>query len=82
MNPSRETKFYSANGDDRGTFIFPVQLTTDHSQQSFEEELVKKFRVTSVQRVPLRVEVKLEEFDEDEETESNRPFRELDGDLM
>ena len=45
------------------------------SQQIFAEELVKKFRVTSVQSVPLRVRVKLEEFDEDEETES-RPFRE------
>ena len=46
------------------------------SQQSFAEELVKKFRVTSVQSVPLRVGVKLDEFDEDEETES-WPFREL-----
>ena len=26
-NPSRETKFSGANGD-KGTFIFPVQLTT------------------------------------------------------
>ena len=34
------------------------------SQQSFAEELVKKFRVTSVQSVPLKVGVKLEEFDE------------------
>ena len=47
------------------------------SQQSFAEELVKKFLVTSVQSVPLRVGVKLEEFD-DEETES-LPFRELVG---
>ena len=51
------------------------------SQQSFAEELVKKFRVTSVQSVPLRVGVKLEEFDEDEETQS-WPFRELVGGLM
>ena len=51
------------------------------SQQSFAEELVKKFRVTSVQSVPLKVGVKLGEFDEDEETES-WPFRELDGGLM
>ena len=29
------------------------------SQQSFAEELVKKFRVTSVQSVPLKVGVKL-----------------------
>ena len=40
------------------------------SQQGFAEELVKKFRVNSVQGVPLRVEVKLEEFIEDEETDS------------
>ena len=40
------------------------------SQQSFAEKLVKKFRVTSVQSVPLKVGVKLEEFDEDEKTES------------
>ena len=39
---------------------------------------MKKFRVTSVQSVPLRVGVKLEEFDEDEETESWL-FRELAG---
>ena len=50
------------------------------SQQSFAEELVKKFRVTSVQSVPLKVGVKLEEFDEDEETDS-WPFRELIGGL-
>ena len=51
------------------------------SQQSFAEELVKKFRVTSVQSVPLKVGVKLEGFDEDEETES-WSFRELVGGLM
>ena len=51
------------------------------SQQSFAQELVKKFRVTSVQSVPLKVGVKLEEFDENEETES-WPFRELVGGLM
>ena len=50
-------------------------------QQSFAEELVKKFRVTSVQSVPLKVGVKLEDFHEDEETES-WPFRELVGGLM
>ena len=37
--------------------------------------------MTSVQSVPLRVGVKLEDFDEDEETES-WPFRELVGGLM
>ena len=42
---------------------------------------MKKFRVTSAQSVPLRVGVKLEEFDEDEEAES-WPFRELVGGLM
>ena len=51
------------------------------SQQSFVEELTKKFRVTSVQNVPLRVGLTLEEFDEDERTESC-PFRELVGGLM
>ena len=40
------------------------------SQQSFAEELVKKFRVTSVQSVLLKVGLKLEEFDKDEETKS------------
>ena len=48
------------------------------SQQSFAEELMKKLRVTSVQSALLRVRVKLEEFDENEETES-WPFRELVG---
>ena len=37
--------------------------------------------MASVQNVPLRVELKLEEFDEDEEPES-WPFRELVGGLM
>ena len=50
-------------------------------QQSFSEELVNKFRVTSVQSVPLKAGVKLEDFGEDEETES-WPFRELVGGLM
>ena len=47
------------------------------SQKSFAE----KFRVTSIQSVPLRVEVKLEEFDEDEETDS-WSFCELVGGLI
>ena len=51
------------------------------SQEGFGEELVKKFGVTSVQSVPLKVGVKLEEFDEDEETESWL-FRELVTGLM
>ena len=51
------------------------------SRQSLAEELVKKFRVTSVQSVPLQVGVKLEEFDENEETES-WPFREFVGGLI
>ena len=51
------------------------------SQQSFEEELVNKFNVTSVQNIPLKVELKLDEFDVDEKTD-NRPFRELVGGLM
>ena len=51
------------------------------SQQSFAEELVNEFRVTSVQSVPLKVGVKMEDFDENEETE-NWPFRELVGSLM
>ena len=51
------------------------------SQQRFAEELVKKFRVISVQSVALRVGVKSEELDKDEKTES-WPFRELVGGLM
>ena len=51
------------------------------SQKTFADELVKKFCVTSTQSVPLRVGVKLEEFDEDERVES-WPFRELVGSLM
>ena len=46
------------------------------SQKTFADELVKKFCVTSTQSVPLRVGVKLEEFNEDERVE-NWPFREL-----
>ena len=51
------------------------------SQQSFAKELVNKFDMTSVQNIPLRVGLKLDEFDVDEKTE-NRPFRELVGGLM
>ena len=51
------------------------------SQKTFADELVKKVCVTSTQSVPLRVGVKLEEFDEDERVE-NWPFRELVGSLM
>ena len=51
------------------------------SQKTFAYELVKKVCVTSTQSVPLRVGVKLEEFDEDERVE-NWPFRELVGNLM
>ena len=39
-------------------------------QKTFADELVKKFCVTSMQGVPLRVDVKLEEFDEDERVEN------------
>ena len=42
---------------------------------------MKKFGVTSVQNIPLRVGLQLEEFDEYEQTES-WPFRELVGGLM
>ena len=51
------------------------------SQKTFADELVKKFCVTSTQSVPLRVGVKLEEFNEDEKVE-NWPFRELVGSLV
>ena len=51
------------------------------SQKTFADELVKTFCVTSSQSVPLRVGVKLEEFDERERVE-NWPFRELVGSLM
>ena len=42
---------------------------------------MKKFGMTSVQNVPLRVGLKLKDFDEDEETE-NWPFCELVGGLL
>ena len=45
------------------------------SQKTFVDELVKTFRVTFKQSVPLRVGVKLEKFSEDERVE-NWPFRE------
>ena len=51
------------------------------SQKTFADELVKTFCVTSTQSIPLRVGVKLEEFNEDEKVE-NWPFRELVGSLM
>ena len=51
------------------------------SQHMFAEDLVNKFRVTSIQSVSLIIGVRAEEFDEDEETES-WPFRELVGGLM
>ena len=51
------------------------------SQKPYADELVKTFCVTSKQSVPLRVGVKLEEFDEDERVE-NWPFRELLVSLM
>ena len=50
-------------------------------QKTFADELVKTFCVTSMPSVPLRVGVKLEEFDEDERVE-NWPFRELVGSLI
>ena len=51
------------------------------SQKTFADELVKTFCVTSTQSVPLRVGVKLEEFNEDEKVE-NWPLRELVGSSM
>ena len=50
-------------------------------QKTFADESIKTFCVTSTNSVPLRVGVKLEEFDEDERVE-NWPFRELVGSLM
>ena len=43
---------------------------------------MNKIYVTYVQNVPLRVGLKLDEFDVDEEETENRPFRELVGGLM
>ena len=40
------------------------------SQKTFADELVKTFCVISTQSVPLRVGVKLEEFDEDDRVEN------------
>ena len=51
------------------------------SQKTFADELGKKICVTSTQSVPLRVSVKLEEFNEDEKVE-NWPFRVLVGSLV
>ena len=51
------------------------------SQKMFADELVKRVCATSTQSVPLRVGVKLEEFNENENVE-NWPFRELVGILM
>ena len=51
------------------------------SQKTFADELVKQYSVTSTQSVPLRVGIKLEEFNENEMVE-NWPFRELVGSLM
>ena len=51
------------------------------SQKMFADELVKKFCVTSKQSVPLRVGLRLEEFDEDERIE-NWTFREFIDSLM
>ena len=51
------------------------------SQKTFAGELVNHSCVTSTKSVPLRVGVKLEEFDEDERVE-NWPFRELGVSLM
>ena len=51
------------------------------SQQSFAEELMKKFGVTFVRNVLLRAGLKLEEFGKGEKTE-NWTFRELVGGLM
>ena len=62
--------------------VFPRKMgTLAISQNTFADELVKKYCVTSTQSVPLRVGVKLEEFNEDEMVE-NWPFRELVGSLM
>ena len=51
------------------------------SQKTFADELVKKYSVTFTQIVPLRVGIKLEEFNEDEMVE-NWPFRALVGSFM
>ena len=40
------------------------------SQKTFADELVKTFCVTSEQSISLRVGVRLEEFDEDEEVKN------------
>ena len=57
-------------------------VTLRISQQTFADELVKRFCVTSTKSVPLRVGVQqLEEFDEDERVE-NWLFRGLVGSLM
>ena len=54
---------------------------SDDIPENVADELVKTFCVTSTQSVPIRVGVKLEEFDEDERVE-NWSFRKLVGSLM
>ena len=58
-----------------------VDQYSDDVPNTFADELVKTFCVMFEQSVPLRVRVKLEEFDEDERLE-NYLFRELVGSLM
>ena len=53
----------------------------DIPERICRDELVKPFCVTSMQSVPLRVGVELEEFNKDERVE-NWPSRELVGSLM
>ena len=48
------------------------------SKPNFAEELVKIFHVCCTPSIPLGVNVKIDEFDEDEEGE-NWPFREPVG---
>ena len=71
MKNLEELKWYGgchySSDRGRGTLTIP--------QQSFAEELVKKFRVTFIQSVPLRAGVWREET-------GKRPFRDLFGSLM
>lgn len=56
-------------------------MTLTISQQGFAEELKKRFCVDSVQSVPITLGGKLEDFNEDDETET-WSFRQLLDSLM
>ena len=65
-----------------GMFLFerPRQGNFNDLPGEFAEELVRTFRVSSVQNVPDKAGAKLDDFNDDDETE-DWSFRELVGSL-